>query len=248
MKADHGLFPVHVQQWNGFLFLCLADAPPEFRPDAGREVLDNWPIGELRTGHRLVKDLDCNWKIFWENYNECLHCPGIHPELCDMVPIYRQGVMAANETPGWAAGAPAGPVLKHGARSWTMSGAPCGPEFPRLTAEERDRVFTFVTIYPTMFVVAHVDYVRAVTVTALGPECTRLTAEWLFSPETLAQPGFDAAEVARFATLVLDQDGAACEMNQRGLRSGKFERGRLMPQEFDILKFHNWVRGQMDPA
>jgi Rieske 2Fe-2S family protein len=37
-------------------------------------------------------------------------------------------------------------------------------------------------------------------------------------------------------------------MNQRGLKSERFARGRLMPQEFDILRFHDWVRGQMDSA
>lgn len=247
-KGDHGLFPVHVRDWNGFLFVCLDDTQPELRPDLGLKALDNWPMDRLGTGHRLVKELDCNWKIFWENYNECLHCPGIHPELCDMVPVYRQGVMAANEAPGWAPDAPKAPVLKEGATTWTMTGAPCGPEFAGLTAEERANSFTFVTIYPTMFVVAHVDYVRSVTVTPLGPERTRLTAEWLFSEETLAQLGFDAGKVAEFATLVLDQDGAACEMNQRGLRSEKYQSGRLMPQEFDILRFHDWVRAQMGPA
>jgi Rieske 2Fe-2S family protein len=247
-KRAHGLFPVHVRQWNGFVFLSAAEEPPELVPDLGLSALDNWPMEALRTGHRIIRDLDCNWKIFWENYNECLHCPGIHPELCDMVPIYRQGVMAANEAPGWKAGATQSPTLKEGARSWTMSGAPCGPEFAELTAQERANGYNFVTVYPTMFIVAHVDYVRSVTVTPLGPERTRLTAEWLFSDETLAQPGFDAAEVARFATLVLDQDGAACELNQRGLKSEKYQSGRLMPQEFDILKFHNWVRAQMEPV
>lgn len=247
-KSDHGLYPVHVRDWNGFLFLCLADAPPELVPDLGLAALDNWPMAGLKTGHRLVKDLNCNWKIFWENYNECLHCPGIHPELCDMVPIYRQGVMAANEAPDWAPDAPLAPALKDGARTWTMSGAPCGQEFPDLTASEKANAFNFVTLYPTMYVVAHVDYVRSVTVTPLGPERTRLTSEWLFSDETLAQPGFDGADVARFATLVLEQDGAACEMNQRGLRSERYERGRLMPQEFDIRKFHVWVATQMDHA
>ncbi len=247
-KDDHGLFPVQVCDWNGFLFVCIDDQPPELRPDMGLKALDNWPMDRLKTGHRLVKELDCNWKIFWENYNECLHCPGIHPELCDMVPIYKEGVMAANEAPGWAPDVPRGPVLKDGAKTWTMTGAPCGPEFAGLTAEERANGFNFVTLYPTMFVVAHVDYVRSVTVTPLGPERTRLTAEWLFSEETLAQPGFDAAKVAEFATLVLDQDGAACEMNQRGLRSEKYQSGRLMPQEFDILKFHDWVRAQLDRA
>lgn len=244
-KADHGLYPVHVHDWNGFLFLCLADVPPALAPDLGLRALDNWPMADLVTGHRLVKEIACNWKVFWENYNECLHCPGIHPELCDMVPVYRKGIMAANEAPDWAPGREAEPVLKAGARTWTMTGAPCGPEFPGLTPAERAAAFTFVTLYPTMFVVAHVDYVRAVSLAPLGPERTRLTAEWLFPAETLAQPGFDAAEVAAFATLVMTQDAEVCEMNQRGLKSDRYRSGRLMPQEFDIARFHDWVRGQM---
>lgn len=244
-KSDHGLFPVHLKNWNGFLFACLADTPPALSPDMGLDALDNWPMADLETGHRLIKELNCNWKIFWENYNECLHCPGIHPELCDMVPVYRQGIMAENEAPGWTPGSATSPVLKDGARTWSMTGEACGPEFPDLTEEERRNGFNFVTVYPTMFIVAHVDYVRTVTVEPVAPDRTRLTAEWLFPQTTLDQPGFDAAEVARFATLVLEQDGAACEMNQRGLRSERYENGRLMPQEFDILKFHKWVMLQM---
>lgn len=244
-KAEHGLFPVALRDWNGFVFLCLDDTPPEFAPDMGLAALDNWPMQDLVTGHSLEKDLDCNWKIFWENYNECLHCPGIHPELSDMVPVYREGVMSGPERKGWKPGDPTVPALKEGARSWTMSGQACGPEFPDLTDAERATAYNFVTIYPSMFVVAHVDYVRAVTVEPLGPERTRLRADWLFLPQTLARPGFDLADVTEFATLVLEQDGRACEINQRGLRSPRFDKGRLMPQEFDIHRFHGWVLERM---
>ena len=98
-RAAHGLFPVALYEWNGFVFACLADDPPDFAaaPDMGLGALDNWPMAGLAIGHRLVKDLACNWKVFWENYNECLHCPGVHPELCDMVPIYRKGIMAPDD-------------------------------------------------------------------------------------------------------------------------------------------------------
>ncbi len=245
-KEDHSLFPVNVRLWNGFVFLCLANEPGELAPDLGLAALDNWPMADLRTGHRLVKDIDCNWKIFWENYNECLHCPGIHPELCDMVPVYRDGIMSPEESSNWSADTERPTALRDKAVTWTMSGEPCGPEFPNLSADERANGHNFVTIYPTMYVVAHVDYVRAVSLMPIGPERTRLTAEWLFPSETLAQSGFDAASVAAFATIVMAQDGEACEMNQRGLRSSRYRHGRLMPQEFDIAKFHDWVRRQMN--
>jgi len=246
-KVDHGLFAVQVHLWKGFVYLCLADDPPAFLPDPGLATLDNWPLDRLVTGHRLDSVLACNWKVFWENYNECLHCPGIHPELSDMVPIYRKGIMSAQEAPGWVPGADTGPVLKHGAQTWTMTGQPCGPEFPGLTDQDRAAGHTFVTLYPSMFIVAHLDYARAVSLTPLGPEQTRLTAEWLFPAETLAQPGFDLATVTDFATTVLLQDAAACEMNQRGLRSQRYRSGRLMPQEFDIHRFHTWVLDRIAP-
>ena len=37
--------------------------------------------GELRRGARIDYDVAANWKAIVENYSECLHCPGVHPEL-----------------------------------------------------------------------------------------------------------------------------------------------------------------------
>ena len=245
-KADNGLHKVAVRVWNGFIFLNLSGNPGEIEPDLGRDALKNWPMDSLVTGHRAVKDLACNWKVFWENFNECLHCPGVHPELCDLVPIYSRGIMAQNEAPGWTPDEAPRPKMKDGAETWTMTGKPCGPEFPNLTAEERQNGYNFVTIYPTMFVVAHVDYVRAVFFEPTGPESIRLTAEWYFPQETLDQPGFDAAEVASFAKIVMDQDAEVAELNQRGIRSPGYRRGTLMPQEYDIHNFHKWVIRNME--
>jgi glycine betaine catabolism A len=93
-----------------------------------------------------------------------------------------------------------------------------------------------------MYAVAHIDYVRVVSLKPLGPERTRLTAEWLFPKSTLEAPGFDLGHVTGFATMVMKQDADACETNQRGLKSSAFRHGRLMPQEFDVYNFQQWVR------
>jgi Rieske 2Fe-2S family protein len=138
------------------------------------------------------------------------------------------------------------PTLADGAVSWTPDGRACGPEFPNLTQAERDAGAVFVTLYPATYVVAHPDHVRVVSLSPTGPETTRLTAEWLFPAATLAQPGFDAAAVASFAMRVIEEDSAAAEMNQRGLASPGFERATLMPQEFDIYRFHGWVLERLE--
>lgn len=245
-RAGHGLKAVQVRLWAGFVFLNASPEPGPLWSDVPLATLDNWPMDALITGHRHSVILNCNWKGFWENYSECLHCPGIHPELCDRVPIYGTGIMGASEAHDWTPEAPVTPNLKPGAQSWTPDGAPCGPVFPVLTQAEREAGYTFVTLWPSVYVVAHVDYVRAVRLEPLGPEQTRLTAEWYFPPETLAQPGFDAAKVAAFAKIVLDQDGAAAELNQRGVRSPAFTRATLMPEEYEIARFHAWVRAHLE--
>ena len=88
--------------------------------------------------------------------------------------------------------------------------------------------------------------VRAVRLVPLGPERTRLVAEWYFPAETLAQPGFNAGVVAEFAKTVMRQDGEASEMNQRGIRSPAFKAARLMPEEYEIHRFHQWILAEME--
>jgi Rieske 2Fe-2S family protein len=245
-QTGHGLRPVSMRNWNGFLFLNLSANPGLLWADVGLETLNNWPMDELATGHHWEVDIACNWKSFWENYSECLHCPGIHPELCDMVPIYGVGVMGQSEALGWTPDEPTRPNLRQGAETWTANGAPCGPTFPGLTKTERTAGYSFVTLWPSTYIVAHVDYVRSVRIVPLGPEKTRLIAEWHFPAETLAQPGFDAGEVAAFAKIVMTQDGEASELNQRGIRSPAFTAARLMPEEYEIHRFHQWVLAEME--
>ncbi len=241
-KDQNGLLAVPHLIWNGFLFVNL-QGQGGLDPDMGLDALNNWPMERLVTGHRSERLLNCNWKVFWENYNECLHCPGIHPELSDRVPVYAKGIMGLEEV---SDPTDSGTRLKSGTQSWTPTGAACGPVFDGLTDRQKLTGASFVTIWPSCYIVAHVDYVRSVRLEPVSANQTRLVAEWHFTPETLAQPDFDAAQIASFAQIVLDQDGDAVEMNQRGFASPAFTAGRLMPQEYEIHRFHNWLLAQME--
>ena len=76
----------------------------------------------------------------------------------------------------------------------------------------------------------------------LGSESTEVIAEWLFPRETLEQTSFDIANTVELGRLVLEQDGAACELNQTGLHALPHKQGVLLPQEFAVFAFHEWVR------
>ena len=58
-KDDYGLYAVHVREWNGFVFVCLADEAPDFAkaPDLGITIYDNWPMADLVTGRAPGHDL-----------------------------------------------------------------------------------------------------------------------------------------------------------------------------------------------
>lgn len=249
-KAAHGLYPIAVREWRGLVFVCFAaDKAPPFEAAFTRdsERIDHWPLEELVTAHVYRKTMACNWKVFWENFSECLHCPGIHPELCELVPLYGRGIVAERDDPHWQDHAGDGDPrfkggLRQGGETWSMDGKVHGERFKALSEDEQRAGQTYVTSLPSMFIVGHVDYMRIVSLKPLGPETTALTAEWLLPAATLARPDFDLENIVGFARLVLDQDAAACELNQRGLKAAPHAHGVLMPEEYYVYSVHEWIR------
>jgi len=249
--ADFPLYKISVKEWNGFIFVALTDSPPAFEKifDLPLNRLDAWPLKELVVGHVLLKTIKSNWKIFWENYNECLHCPGVHPKLSQLVPIYGRGLLEERDDPQWSAHREdSDPKFKGGLRSgastWSLDGK-AGKPFPGLSEEDRKAGHIYMTSLPSVFLVGHVDYVRVVRLLPLGPEQTELRVEYLFSPETLADPAFDMNNVVDFTNLVMTEDAQVCELNQMGLKAGPHVRGVVMPEEYVIRQFHEWLRAEL---
>ncbi len=248
--AEKSLFAVAVQNWRGFVFINLdKDQAPSLTEamDIKGQAHNNWPVEDLRVGHHFSKVIDCNWKVFWENFSECLHCPGVHPELSRLVPLYKRALMETKDDPDWQTNRD-DPRYKPGlvadAESWTADGKAVDNAFENLTQADIEKGHTYESLWPTMFLVGHVDYMRIVRLLPLGPEKTQVESEWLFRPETLARDDFDAAEIAAFAITVLEQDGMAAELNQRGLRSIRYQGGELMAEEYEVHAFQEWVREQ----
>jgi Rieske 2Fe-2S family protein len=253
---DFPLYRVAIDTWGGFVFVnLLGEAAPPLADglDELTGELANWPLEALRVGRRIERTLACNWKIFWENFLECFHCPGVHPELCRIVPIFGRGLQAEDEDPHCPpelVGRGTAP-LAPGAVTWSLDGQTELPELPGLDDADRERGQSFGMLVPSVFLCAHIDYVRSVRALPVSPEETRLVVEWLFSSDVLERgdPGVLERTTA-LGALVVEQDARACELNQRGLHSCRHERGVLVPQEYQILEFHHWIRhalGELPP-
>ena len=60
--------------------------------------LSRFGLPALKTGHKVRYEVNANWKLVFQNYSECLHCPMIHPELSVVLP-YTSGANDLIEGP-----------------------------------------------------------------------------------------------------------------------------------------------------
>ena len=72
-----------------------------------------------------------------------------------------------------------------------------------------------------------------------------MSIEFLFLPETLADPSHDIRKAIEFTDIVMSEDAAICEVNQRGLHALPYAGGVLMPEEYAVRQFQDWVRAQL---
>ena len=82
-QKDFALDPVRVEQWGPFLFANLdPDAPPlrEYLGDIPEETA-HIPLMEMGHYKRVDYYIDCNWKVYVDNYLEGYHIPTAHPGL-----------------------------------------------------------------------------------------------------------------------------------------------------------------------
>jgi Rieske 2Fe-2S family protein len=252
--ARFSLYAVHADTWQGFVFVNLSDEPAtglgEFLGDE-KQYLANWPLADMRSVHREIIPVDCNWKIFWENYSECYHCPRVHPELGRIMPVYRKAVFDDADLPGWQPRFEGDKGLGRvapGVRTWTLDGQSSLPTLEGPTAEEIEAGVAFASITGSMYVHGHPDYARSVRIVPRGPERIELVVDWLL-PKSMGDVGPDVIEeIKGLALLVLRQDAEACELNQQGLHSRRFDKGVLVPQEYVLWDFHQWLRARLGDA
>ncbi|NNF79148.1 MAG: aromatic ring-hydroxylating dioxygenase subunit alpha [Rhizobiales bacterium] len=249
-KADYPLFKVACAEWRGSIFIhldpgAMFDEQDVFNRSA--ENFRNFPLETMVTGYTWKTRIACNWKTFWENFNECLHCPNVHPELVELVPLFTRRIINPKDVPDWqdhegSTDPKFRGGMREGGETWSSDGSAQGHTISQLTPEDLERGHTYCSIWPNVFIGGYPDHVRIVRLHPVGPEETELTAEWLFLPETLGADDYDISNVVDFGKLVMEQDATACELNQKGLHAAPLEHGVLMPEEYVLKRFHTWVR------
>ena len=237
--AEFSLYPVGVELWGGFIFLNLM---PEVAAGVGKtlkfafgdamERVKRYPLNELLAAKRISYEVEANWKIILENYNECYHCGAVHPELCDVVPAFQQQGGAALE---WEQGIP----HKEGAVTFTWTGKTNRSPFPELDENEKVR-HKGELIYPNLMLSLACDHVAAFTLWPKSPNHTTVICDFLFHPDEMKKPDFVPSDAIDFWDLVNRQDWAICKRVQQGTQAHVHEFGYYAPMEdmsLDIRRY-----------
>ena len=228
---DKNAFPLHqaaVAEWEGFVFVNVGDNPEPFEewfaPMLKRLVRYN--IGALQVGHSVTYDVHANWKLVFQNYSECLHCPMIHPELSTVLP-YQSGANDLIEGPFLGGYMEITPPNE----SATLSGKACGRLVsPTLPADDRHRAY-YYTVMPNMLLSIHPDYVNYYIVTPVTADRTMVESEWMFSADNDGASGFNPKDAIDFWDVTNRQDWDIVAQSQLGISSRRYTPGPYSPRE-----------------
>jgi Rieske 2Fe-2S family protein len=247
LDADEfSLIGVHLREWLGYAWLCLAPVPPPFEESIQRQVterfgdartIDRYTLDWLAVGRRVEYDVRANWKLIVENFMECYHCSTLHPELVAVLPEFKRG-SATQDKIGYGAS------FGDGVKGFTVDGR---RGFARLAGlgKEQDRRYYGMTVKPQAIINLAPDHAIFHRIFPVAVDRTIVRCDWLFAPEVVAS-GADVGPSVELFHRVNQQDFRAVEGCQPAMGSrGYAQGGVFVPAEHHIADFHVWLREQI---
>jgi len=228
-KACYALVPVQVEAWGPFIFANPDRASPPLA-----NVLGELPAMVSTTGLRLdairrkvrrTYDIAANWKVVVDNYLECYHCPVAHPGFSDLIDLKSYAV-AEYEYFSTQAGPPTKSAREGKAGLYDISG------------EVEAGFYAFLWPNFTLNIYPGPGNVSLNLFLPVDTNRTLAVYDYCFSD---AVPEKEIEEFTHFIDQVQEEDVVLCESVQRGLKSGFFDRGRLMQSERMLAHFQKLV-------
>ena len=205
-----------VDVWNELVFVNLDPSSEPLRVFLGDlgEKLDRRGYAGYRLAARKEWFVDCNWKVYVDNYLEGYHIPIVHPGLFREIdyPSYR------TET----------------RRNYSIQHAPLKrPD--RIRAASPDDEAEYFWVYPNLMLNVYPDNFSTNLIVPVSHERTLTLFEWYFrDPDDPA-----VKDTVAFSDEIQIEDIAICEAVQRGLRSATYTSGRYSPaRENGVHHFH----------
>ena len=228
---------------DGFVFVNLATEPDPLE-DMLADFSDlhaPWSLSTLVSGRSRTFDVNCNWKLFNEVFNEYYHLPYVHPGSISHYypePDPADGVIGEFTTQFGETSA--NPAVLGDSQELAF------PNIPGL--EGRDaRGTRYTWVYPNLTFAASTDCLWMYHVFPLAAARTRVVQTVCFPPETVALPDFEARARLYYHRfdVAIDEDIPALERQQRGMSSPVAGQGRFSTLEPSVGNFACWYADRL---
>jgi choline monooxygenase len=211
-KGCFGLHPVRVEIWGPYIFVNLDDDAPSLASMWGDQFTRTTGIDFQ--GWQLVERceylINCNWKVYLDNYAEGYHVPMAHPGLNREMNLDDYYVDTY--------------------RFFSTQWVPVKPTTQGNKAKRRylnplpeDKI-CYHTMFPNFMIDTYPDNLSVNVLKPLSVDKSLLTFEWYFKPD-LDETAKET--MVRFADEVQYEDIEICEYVQQGLKSRSYNRGRF---------------------
>ena len=230
--SEFGLLEIECEVLAGFVWVNFApkESLERFLQPLNSQLAE-WSVGELEVVETIEYQVNANWKLIFQNYNECYHCPSVHPVLNSLTP-YKN---ASNDIE-------AGPILggpmqlSDESETMAMDGRAVAKRLPKLN-DEQVRTVNYFTIFPTIFLSTHPDYVLVHRIERVSINKTKIVCQFLFHPESAAQSCFDPSSAVEFWDMTNRQDWTVCELAQSGMEDIGYTPGPYSNLESVVAAF-----------
>ncbi len=232
-RAQNGLVPMRVDTWEQFVFVNLDAGASPLREFLGGLVQRVAPLnlGSLRFFERRSYSLNCNWKVFVDNYLDGgYHVPHLHKAL-NSVLEYKQYTIE-NEDRYCLQSSPMASSSVDAATAATRTG---------------DRAWYFWQ-YPNFMINLYKGYMDTNLVLPDGVDRCKVIFDFYFDDVSDSAVERNRQSMA-VGERVNDEDVGICESVQRGLHSRAYGAGRLsVRREAGEHLFHRLLAADLKRA
>jgi choline monooxygenase len=235
-KEDFGLVPVRVDRWGQFVFVNLDPSAPGLAEVMGEipaeVVAAGYDVDRMRLVERRDYVIECNWKVYVDNYLEGYHLPIAHPQL------FRELDYDAYRVEEFRYYS-----KQHAPIRELRPGEELGVDRRYLRQPGSEESALYYWLFPNTMFNIYQDNMSSNVILPLGVDRTLTIFEWYF-----ADPGTGAGwesmqQTIAFSDEIQQEDIVICEQVQRGLRSRAYDTGRFSARrENGVYHFQNLVR------
>jgi len=269
-REDHGLLPVHVEVFEGLIFVNLSEEPTDLRmalarlkPFVAPFDITNTKVAALRT-----YPVPANWKLAVENYLECYHCAPAHADysrshsLKDPASITDELLgsmrdkaqlveMVTDEIAETGPDAnPTGTDIYY--RRYPLypeyvTGAKDGEALAPLLGDLKgyDGGASDIQIGPLSYFLAYSDHVVGYQFLPRSSSETDIVVTWMVQNEAEENRDYDLERLTWLWDITSKDDERIIRHNQDGVNSFRYRPGPLSEMEYAISDFLIWYTAQI---